>query len=108
MYAELFLGEMTEALDVCRYYSVNKWGKGRQSKTGIMNRQLWKTADVAVLYAIFSILVYVQKPSKFNKKKKENNINSILKESKDSLITLFSGSQFLTLRGDGRQLISSY
>lgn len=71
MYAELFLGEMTEALDVCRYYSVNKWGKGRQSKTGIMNRQLWKTADVAVLYAIFSILVYVQKPSKFNKKKRK-------------------------------------
>lgn len=29
MYAELFLGEMTEALDVCKYYSVNKWGKGR-------------------------------------------------------------------------------
>lgn len=69
MYAELFLGEMTEALDVCKYYSVNKWGKGRQSKTGIMNRQLWKTADVAVLYAIFSILVYVQKPSKLKKKK---------------------------------------
>lgn len=107
MYAELFLGEMTEALDICKYYSVNKWGKGRQSKTGIMNRQLWKTADVAVLYAIFSILVYVQKPSKL-KKKKENNINSILKEKEDSLITLFSGSQFLTLGGDGRQLISSY
>lgn len=56
-----------------------------------MNRQLWKTADVAVLYAIFSILVYVQKPSKL-KKKKENNTNSILKEKEDSLITLFSGS----------------
>lgn len=47
-----------------------------------MNSQLWKIADVVVLYAIFSILVYVQKPSKFKKKKKENNINSILKEKK--------------------------
>lgn len=29
MYAELFLGEMTEVLDVSKYYSVKKWGKGR-------------------------------------------------------------------------------